>query len=160
MRQRSTDGRTILSEFYVSVGDRVSFSKTVSEADVYLFAGITGDLAPVHVNQALMENSAYGQRIAHGVLVVGFMSTTSTMMVEQSRDGHGRGETPVSLGYDRVRFLGPVFFGDTVTVNYQIIAIDEVKRRSTADIVVANQRGETVAVATHILKWVKKPEER
>lgn len=102
-----------------------------------------------------MENSAYGQRIAHGALMVGFMSTTSSMMVERSRDGHGKGETPVSLGYDRVRFLGPVFFGDTVTVNYAITAVDEEKRRSTADIAVVNQRGETVAIATHILKWVK-----
>lgn len=144
-----------MDNFYVSMGDRVSFSKTVSETDVYQFAGTTGDLAPVHVNQALMERSAYGQRIAHGALMVGFMSTTSSMMVEQSRDGHGKGETPVSLGYDRVRFLGPVFFGDTVTVNYKITAIDETKRRSTADIEVVNQRGETVAVATHILKWVK-----
>lgn len=144
-----------MGEFYVSVGDHVSFSKTVSETDVYQFAGTTGDLAPVHVNQALMERSAYGQRIAHGALMVGFMSTTSSMMVEHSRDGHGKGETPVSLGYDRVRFIAPVFFGDTVTVNYKIAAIDEIKRRSTADIEVINQRGEAVAVATHILKWVK-----
>lgn len=147
-----------MSEFYVSAGEKVSFSKTVSETDVYLFAGITGDLAPVHVNQALMEKSAYGQRIAHGALIVGFMSTTSSLMVDQARDGHGKGETPVSLGYDRVRFLGPVFFGDTITVNYRITAIDEVRRRSTAEIEVVNQRGETVAVATHILKWVKKTE--
>ncbi|MGN6304388.1 MAG: MaoC family dehydratase [Mesorhizobium sp.] len=149
-----------MSEFYVSVGDRVSFSKTVSESDVYLFAGVTGDLAPVHVNQALMEKSGYGQRIAHGALVVGFMSTTSSMMVEQSRDGHGKGETPVSLGYDRVRFLAPVFFGDTITVNYEITAVDEVRRRSTADIKAVNQNGETVAIATHVLKWVAKTEAR
>lgn len=149
-----------MSEFYVSVGDRVSFSKTVSESDVYLFAGVTGDLAPVHVNQALMEKSAYGQRIAHGALVVGFMSTTSSMMVEQSRDGHGKGETPVSLGYDRVRFLAPVFFGDTITVNYEITAVDEVRRRSTADIKAVNHHGETVAIATHVLKWVAKTEAR
>jgi acyl dehydratase len=149
-----------LGEFYVSVRDRVSFSKTVSESDVYLFAGVTGDLAPVHVNQALMEKSAYGQRIAHGALVVGFMSTTSSMMVEQSRDGHGKGETPVSLGYDRVRFLAPVFFGDTITVNYEITAVDEVRRRSTADIKAVNQHGETVAIATHVLKWVAKTEAR
>jgi 3-hydroxybutyryl-CoA dehydratase len=149
-----------LESFYVSVGDRVAFSKTVSETDVYQFAGTTGDLAPVHVNQALMESSVYGQRIAHGALMVGFMSTTSSMMVERSRDGHGKGETPVSLGYDRVRFLAPVFFGDTVTVKYEVVAIDEIKRRSTADISVVNQRGETVAVATHILKWVKNVEGR
>lgn len=144
-----------MSNFYVSIGDKVSFAKTVSESDVYLFAGVTGDLAPVHVNQALMERSAYGQRIAHGALIVGFMSTCSSLMVDQAKDSHTKGETPVSLGYDRVRFVGAVFFGDTVTVTYEITEIDEAKRRSTAAIEVKNQRGETVAVATHILKWVK-----
>lgn len=145
-----------MSDFYLSIGDRVSFSKTVSESDVYMFAGITGDLAPVHVNQELMENSAYGQRIAHGALIVGFMSTLSTMMVDKAEDGHGKGETPVSLGYDRVRFLGPVFFGDTVTLDYVITEIDTERRRSIAEIEAKNQRGDLVAIATHILKWVKK----
>ncbi|MDB5623944.1 MAG: MaoC-like dehydratase [Devosia sp.] len=145
-----------MSDFYLSVGQSVRFSKTVSESDVYLFAGITGDLAPVHVNAELMERSAYGQRIAHGALIVGFMSTLSSLMVEQAADSHSRGETPVSLGYDRVRFVGPVFFGDTVTLTYTITAVDAERRRTTADIEARKQTGETVAVATHILKWVKK----
>lgn len=144
-----------MSDFYLHVGDSVSFAKTVSESDVYLFAGITGDLAPVHVNQALMEQSAYGQRVAHGALLVGFMSTLSTMMVAKAEDSHCKGETPVSLGYDRIRFIAPVFFGDTVTLTYRITAIDTGRRRSTADIEAKNQRGETVAIACHILKWVK-----
>lgn len=143
-----------MGEFYVSVGDEVAFSKTVSESDVYLFAGVTGDLAPVHVNRALMERSAYGERIAHGALLVGFMSTTSSLMVERSQDSHSKGETPVSLGYDRVRFVGAVLFGDTVNVRYRITAVDIERRRSTAAIEVTNQRGEVVAVASHLLKWV------
>ena len=57
-----------MSDFYLSIGQSVEFSKTVSETDVYLFAGITGDLA-LHVNQKAMEPSAYGQRIAHGALL-------------------------------------------------------------------------------------------
>ncbi|MCB9992092.1 MAG: dehydratase [Hyphomicrobiaceae bacterium] len=145
-----------MPEFYVSIGQSVSFSKTVSETDVYLFAGITGDLAPVHVNQQLMEGSAYGQRIAHGALLVGFMSTLSTMMVATAANSHSEGETPVSLGYDRIRFVAPVFFGDTVTLTYTISEVDTLRRRSTADIAAVNQRGETVAVASHVLKWVKK----
>jgi 3-hydroxybutyryl-CoA dehydratase len=146
-----------MSEFYLSIGDEVRFAKTVSESDVYLFAGVTGDFAPVHVNQALMESSAFGRRIAHGALLVGFMSTTSTMIVDRAKDSHARGETPVSLGYDRIRFVGPVFFGDTVTVRYVVTAVDSERRRSTAEITVTNQRGETVALATHILKWVAIP---
>jgi 3-hydroxybutyryl-CoA dehydratase len=143
-----------MKDFYVSVGQSVSFAKTVSESDVYLFAGITGDLAPVHVNQALMEKTAYGQRIAHGALIVGFMSTLSTLMVAQAEDAHSKGETPVSLGYDRVRFVAPVFFGDTITLDYTITEIDTVRRRSLADIKATNQRNEVVAIATHVLKWV------
>ena len=141
-----------MSDFYVAVGERVSFSKTVSETDVYLFAGITGDFSPNHVNQAYMERSSFGRRQAHGALLVGFMSTASTLAIAQSREGAD--ETPVSLGYDRVRFLAPVYFGDTVTIDYTIAAIDLERRRSTGDIKVTNQAGTLVAVATHILKWV------
>ena len=72
-----------MSEFYLSVGDQVRFSKTVSESDVYLFAGITGDLAPNHVDEEYMRATPYGRRIAHGALLIGFMSTASTMMVER-----------------------------------------------------------------------------
>ena len=64
-------------------------------------------------------------------------------------------ETPVSLGYDRIRFLAPVFFGDTITVEYTIAAIDEARRRSTGDVRITNQDGTLVAVGTHILKWVR-----
>ncbi len=140
-------------EFPIDVGASVSFSKTVSESDVYGFAGITGDFAPNHVNEEYMRKSGYGARIAHGALLVGYMSTASSAILEK----HARptpDETPVSLGYDRVRFLAAVYFGDTITVNYEITEIDPERRRSSGAIEVVNQRGETVAVATHILKWV------
>ena len=142
-----------MSDFYVSIGDEVQFAKTVGETDIYLFAGITGDFAVNHVNEQYMERSSYGRRIAHGVLMVGFMSTTSTLMIEKSKEKAGD-ETAVSLGYDRIRFPAPVFIGDTVTVVYRIKAIDPERKRSTAEITVTNQKGETVAVAEHILKWV------
>jgi len=142
-----------MGEFYVTVGDRASFSKTVGETDVYLFAGITGDLSPNHVNKTYMERSRFGRLQAHGALIVGFMSTASTLAIANSRQGAD--ETPVSLGYDRVRFLAPVYFGDTVTVDYAIAAIDLERRRATADITVKNQDGTLVAVGTHILKWVR-----
>ena len=141
-----------MDNFYVAVGDKVSFSKTVSESDVYLFAGITGDLAPNHVDEEYMKRSGYGRRIAHGALIVGFMSTASSLAIAESRNGGD--ETPVSLGYDRIRFLAPVYLGDTVTVKYEIVAIDVECRRSVADIRAVNQAEELVAVAQHILKWV------
>ncbi len=147
-----------MDNFYVAVGDKVSFSKTVSESDVYLFAGITGDLAPNHVDEEYMKRSGYGRRIAHGALIVGFMSTASSLAIAESRNGGD--ETPVSLGYDRIRFLAPVYLGDTVSVEYEIVAIDVERRRSVADIRVANQAEDLVAVAQHILKWVANRQSR
>jgi 3-hydroxybutyryl-CoA dehydratase len=141
-----------MGEFYVRVGDRATFSKTVGETDVYLFAGITGDFSPNHVDASYMARSSFGRRQAHGALMVGFMSTASTFAIAHTRKDAT--ETPVSLGYDRVRFLAPVFFGDTITVEYTIASIDLERRRSNGDIRITNQDGTLVAVATHILKWV------
>lgn len=138
---------------YPTVGQQVAFSKTVSEADVYLFAGITGDFSVNHVNEHYMNQTAFGHRIAHGALLVGYMSTTSTMMIERCAKP-GDGATPVSLGYDRVRFVAPVFIGDTITVTYRVTEVEASRRRSLADVEVRNQDEQTVAVARHILKWV------
>lgn len=142
-----------MSDFYVKIGDAIEVAKTVGESDVYVYAGVTGDFSVNHMNEQFMAKTSYGHRIAHGALLVGFMSTASTKMIDHCQ-GIGDAETPVSLGYDRVRFIAPVFFGDTITVQYVITAIDPERRRSTSDIKVINQKGETVAVAQHILKWV------
>lgn len=142
--------------FHVNVGDHVQFTKTVGEYDVYSFAGITGDLSTNHVDEETMRQTPYGGRIAHGALVVGYMSTASTLMIESTKDKAMGSELPVSLGYDGIRFLKGVLFGDTLTVHYTIAQIDVERRRSLSDIKVVNQRGETVAVGHHILKWVRK----
>ncbi|WP_029350994.1 MaoC/PaaZ C-terminal domain-containing protein [Bosea sp. 117] len=141
-----------MGSFHVEVGQTYQFRKTVAEADVYMFAGITGDLSPNHVDEAAMRQTSYGGRIAHGALLVGYMSACSTMACADSRDG---GETPVSLGYDRVRFLRGVRIGETIAVTYRIARIDEEKRRSFADVEVRlAEGGELAAVAVHILQWV------
>lgn len=141
-----------MPDFHVSVGHGATFTKTVSESDVYLFAGITGDFSPNHVNREYMERSKYGRRMAHGALLVGFISTASTMAIAHCRDDES--ETPVSVGMDKIRFLRAVFLGDTVTVRYEIASIDLDRRRSVAKVEVRNQEGELVAVADHILQWV------
>lgn len=141
---------------HARLGDTVSFTKTVSESDVYLFAGITGDFSPNHVNEQFMQGTAYGRRIVHGALLVGFMSTASARMQAGSLE-RGIDTTPVSLGYDGLRFLKPVFFGDTVTVIYKITSIDEERARTVADMEVVNQDGVLVAVGKHITKWVANP---
>ena len=98
-----------------------------------------------------MEKSSYGRLMAHGALMVGFMSTVSTMAIAHTREAD---ETPVSLGYDRIRFLKPVFLGDTITVEYEFTEVDVERKRSTADIRITNQDGELTTVGQHILKWV------
>jgi 3-hydroxybutyryl-CoA dehydratase len=143
-----------MSEFYVKPGDSLIFAKTVGETDIYLFAGITGDFAVNHVNEQYMARSKYGRRIAHGALLIGFASTCSSLMIEKCHGTTGD-ETPVSLGYDKVRFLGPVYIGDTLNLTYTIVEVDIARRRSYGDIKVVNQNGELVAVARHILVWVK-----
>ena len=137
----------------VPIGREATFTKTVSESDVYLYAGITGDFSPNHVNRTYMERSAWGRRMAHGALLVGFVSTASTMAIADTRDSAE--ETPVSVGMDRVRFLKPVFIGDTVTVSYRIERFDATKRRTFAKAGITNQDGELVAVADHLLQWVR-----
>ena len=78
------------------------------------------------------------------------------MMIAKA-NGTASDETPVSLGYDRIRFLGAVFIGDTITVTYRIAEIDPERRRSRSEIEVRNQQGDLVAVAQHILKWTRNP---
>ena len=130
------------------VGKRVEVRKTVGETDVYLFAGISGDFSPNHVDEEYMKATKYGRRIAHGALMVAYMSQASTKMCA------GLPGTIVSYGYDRIRVPGAVFIGDTVTVAYEIAERDEAARKTFAQVTVTNQRGQVVAAATHILKIV------
>lgn len=146
---------TSAAGFHVAVGDKVQVSKTIGESDVYLFAGITGDLSSNHVNEAVMSRSQFGRRVAHGALIVGFMSAASTRMIEtHGSSAHGTA-TAVALGYDRIRFVAPVFIGDTVTVSYRIARIEPERGRAYATVTVTNQSGTEVAVAESILKWVE-----
>ncbi|MFN8593339.1 MAG: MaoC/PaaZ C-terminal domain-containing protein [Thermomicrobiales bacterium] len=139
-----------MSDELIPLGTRVTFAKTVSETDIYLFAGITGDFSPNHVNAEYMRATPYGGIIAHGVLVIGLMSTCSTKILEQAN----LGRAVVSYGYDRVRFVKPVRVGDTITVLYEITASDPAQQRTEAAVTATNQHGEIVAVATHILKYL------
>ncbi len=140
-----------MSKFHVEKGQGANFTKTISESDVYMFAGITGDFSPNHVNKAYMEKSSYGKLMVHGALLVGFMSTASTMAIAHTREAT---ETPVSAGYDKIRFLKPVFLGDTITTRYTIAEVEIERKRSHAELEITNQDGELVAVGRHILQWI------
>ena len=131
------------------VGKKVSVRKTIAETDVYLFAGISGDFAPLHVDEDFMRGTRYGRRIAHGALLVAYMSRASTAMCE------GIGGTIVSYGFDRIRFPRPAFIGDTVTVTYEIVEHDRANGKALAKVTCTTERGDVVAAATHILKVVE-----
>lgn len=134
-----------MNDTTIRPGHRVTFSKTVGESDVYLFAGITGDLAPNHTDEEFMKSTRYGRRIAHGVLLLGFASTATTMFLKEVA------ASGVSYGYNRVRFTAPVYIGDTITVAYVCREVDAAARRSFADVTVTNQDGVTCLVAEHVL---------
>jgi len=132
----------------ITVGLSTRFSKTVSESDVYLFAGITGDLDPNHVDEEYCKRTSLGHRVAHGALIVGYMSAASTRILEDF-------ERPmVSVGYDRIRFIKPVYLGDTINIEYVITSLDRERERIISKVEVKNQQGELVCVADHIMQLV------
>ena len=98
----------------LEIGMRESFSKTVAEADVYAFAGITGDFYGVHVDEEFAKKTRFGTRIAHGALLVGFISTVMAKMTSKIPPPGG-----VSYRYD-VKFTAPVKFGDTITTQLTV----------------------------------------
>ncbi|QYK41751.1 MAG: hypothetical protein KF887_00985 [Paracoccaceae bacterium] len=141
----------------VNVGDTFKFAKTVGEFDVSMFAGLTGDFSDTHINdQYMKERSNLGGRIAHGALLVGYMSTASTLSIAHIIHLDGLTDFPVGSGFDRIRFLKPVLLGDTVTTHYTVESVDKGAGKSTADIRVVNQHDEIVAVGKHIMRWARK----
>lgn len=143
-------GETTAEAELIPIGTKVSFAKTIGETDIYLFAGITGDLSPNHVNAEYMKTTPYGGIIAHGALIVGLMSNCSTKVLEQAAIHR----PAVSYGYDRIRFTRAVRVGDTITISYEIVSVDMEEAKTFAAITATNQAGEVVAVATHILKFL------
>lgn len=129
----------------VPIGTSSVFTKTVSESDVYLYAGISGDFSPNHVNEEYMSGGRFGHRVAHGTLLMGFMSAASANLY--------LGRT-ASLGYDKVRFIKPVYFGDTIRTEYRISGYDHEKKRVFADVTCTNQHNETVAAAVNIRAYI------
>jgi 3-hydroxybutyryl-CoA dehydratase len=138
-----------MTELPLKVGDNCSFTKTISESDVYLFGGITGDFSQMHFNEAFMKTTKYGTRIVHGVLTFALGSTASTLIQQKY-------QSPIpsaSYGYDHLRFTAPVYFGDTITATYTVTEVDQDAMKTYADVVMTNQDGTVVCVATHILKF-------
>jgi 3-hydroxybutyryl-CoA dehydratase len=104
----------------LKIGDKASFSKTVSESDVYLFAGITGDFNPAHVDEEYARGTFFKGRIVHGILTAGFISTVIAGQLP------GPGTIYIS---QQLKFLAPVRMGDTLTARAEVAKIISEKNR-------------------------------
>lgn len=138
--------QTTYFEDYEIGFSRTTLGRTITETDFVVHAGHTGDFFPHHMDAEYMKSTPFGQRIAHGTLVfsIGIGLTASVI-------------NPVafSYGYDRLRFIRPVFIGDTIKTRATIIATEDDPKRPDAGRVierceVINQRGEVVLAADHI----------
>ena len=119
----------------MKIGDHASVTKTVSETDVYLFAGITGDLNPAHTNEVAASKTMFKTRIAHGMLGAGFISAVFGMYLP--------GPGTIYMGQE-LKFTKPVHIGDTVTATATVEEIILDKNRVILDTTVVNQDGEIV----------------
>jgi len=119
----------------LALGDRAEFTKTVSESDIYLYAGMTGDLNPAHINEAYANKTFFGTRIAHGMLIAGLIST----VLGTQLPGHGT----IHLRQE-VNFLAPVHIGDTITAQVELVEIMAEEKQTRFKTICVNQEGTKV----------------
>ena len=145
--------QTTYFEDYEIGSRRVTYGRTITETDFVVHAGHTGDFFPHHMDAEFMKTQGFGQRIAHGTMVfsIGVGLTASTI-------------NPVafSYGYDRLRFVRPVFIGDTIHTRTTIASKEDDPKRADMGRVferteVINQKDEVVLVADHIYIVERKP---
>ncbi len=127
----------------LKIGDTASLAKTITEVDVILFAGLTGDFNPVHINDEFAKNSLFERRVAHGILCAGLISAVIGTDLP--------GINSIYLG-QQLKFVGPVFIGDTVTAEVEIINKRDDKKIVTLKTTVRNQRGENVIEGEAVIK--------
>ena len=116
-------------------GQAATWTKTITEADVQAFAGITGDRNPLHVDREYAARSRFGERIAHGILTAGVISAVLGMRLP------GPGGIFLS---QTLKFVRPVRFGDTITARAEVLSWRPEKRLLTLRTTCTNQQGETV----------------
>jgi 3-hydroxybutyryl-CoA dehydratase len=128
-----------------AVGDRfVSRSRTVTEADLVMFSGLSGDHSRLHTDAEWASSSAFGRRVAHGLLTLSIASGLEYALLVSDED-----HFLAFYGMDRVRFVRPVFIGDTIRIEFEVKALDQ--KGPDAGVVtfaaeIRNQRGEVVVV--------------
>ena len=126
----------------LNVGDRAEFTKTVTAHDVVLFAGVSGDHNPVHLDETYAQNTMFKTRIAHGMLVGSLFSTVLGTELP--------GEGTIYLGQD-LKFLRPVFLDDVITATVTVSELVTEKNRVRLETVATNQRGEVVVTGSALV---------
>lgn len=127
----------------IKIGDTASLSKTISETDIYLYAGITGDYNPVHINKEVAAGSIFKERIAHGMLTAGLLSAVIGCQLP--------GEGTIYLSQN-LKFTAPVKIGDTVTATVEVIGKQEEKKRLSLKTICTNQYGQIVINGEALVK--------
>jgi 3-hydroxybutyryl-CoA dehydratase len=132
----------------LNVGDAAEFSKTISESDVYLFAGVTGDLNPAHINEAYAQKTFFKTRIAHGMLSAGFVSAVLGNQLPGPGSIYVRQE---------LNFLAPMRIGDTITARVEVIEKNTEKNRVKLRTTCVNQDGVKVTDGEAVISPPKPP---
>lgn len=119
----------------MSIGDAATFTKTITETDVILWVGLTGDLNPIHIDKVYSRTTRFGDVIVPGVMVMGLISNTITMATFGN-----------VYANQNIKFLKPVYIGDTITASATIIEKLEAKHMVKLETKCVNQNGETVMI--------------
>jgi 3-hydroxybutyryl-CoA dehydratase len=120
----------------IQIGDKASFAKTITETDVYLFAGISGDFNPLHVDEEYAKTTDFKTRIAHGGLAASLLANVLGMKLP------GLGTIALEVTQ---KFRNPVFFGDTVTVTVEVTKKVDRMKVVEMNILWTNQKGQVVS---------------
>ena len=119
----------------MEIGEKASFTKTITETDVVNYAGVTGDFNPAHINEEYANDTMFEGRLAHGMLGAGLISTVLGTKLP------GPGAIYVK---QEVEFKAPVRFNDTITAKVEVVEKNEEKNRVIMDTVCTNQNDKIV----------------
>ncbi|HMZ61755.1 MAG TPA: MaoC family dehydratase [Leptospiraceae bacterium] len=123
----------------IQIGEKASFTKTITETDVYMFAGISGDFNPLHVDEEYAKTTQFRTRIAHGGLAASLLANVLGMKLP------GLGTVALEVNH---KFRSPVYFGDTVTCTAEVVKKVDRMKTVEMELLWTNQRGETVIKGT------------
>lgn len=128
----------------IKVGDTAEFSKTITDQDVRVFADLTGDHNPVHLDEEFAKKSLFKRRIAHGMLTASLISTVLASQLP--------GEGTVYLSQS-LQFIAPVYLDDRVTARVSVLKVREDKPIATLETICVNQRGETLVKGEAVVRF-------